>query len=54
MIKGIDKDFGPYSYEQILAYYEKGKLRPGRECYSTETKEVVLVEVLVQEEKKAA
>lgn len=62
MIKGVDKDFGPYSFEQILAYFENGKLRAQREIYPTTTQETVLVGEFVgkftdeseAEQKKAA
>lgn len=54
MIKGHDKDFGPYAFEQIQEYFEKGKLRPGRQIYTTQSKELIVVGELFEELKQAA
>lgn len=51
-IKGKDKNYGPYSYEKILEYYEKGKIKGGHDCISPDGSLVKIASII--DKKKAS
>lgn len=51
MIKGVDKDFGPYTYEEIAKFHEKGKLKDSHPCYSTANKKLLEVSDIIPQRK---
>lgn len=50
-IKGTDKDFGPYSFEEILDYYDRGKIRDHHKCYSLSGGDVLEVSSIIQKKR---
>jgi hypothetical protein len=50
-IKGTDKDYGPYSFEKVLDYYRRGKVKGNHKCYSSSGGNIVKISNIIDKKK---
>ena len=53
-LKGSKKDYGPYSFEKIIDYYEKGKIKDNHQCYSSVGKDIIKISQIIDKKREAS
>jgi hypothetical protein len=47
LIKGTDKDHGPFSFDQIIGFYEKGKVKANHKCAPSDGGQTVKISEII-------